>query len=434
MPRRVTGRIEPHVWADGRTVTFRLKVRLHGKRYTISLGTNHEGWSMERAQVELEQIMRQIERGTWEPPTRREPAQNDLDHGETVRATAYRWWQRRKTELASNTELDYKWRLEHVLRHLGSGVTAELDARRVDDFRQQLVGGGLSPRSVNMMLDLLAQILDDAVEYGLLDANPARGRRRRMKVPKSSRTFLEPDMVVDVLDAAGAWERELPEHQRYGRRALLATLCLAGPRISELIESPRGRLDLHAGQLVLGKKTEAGIDRTLEVSAFLLDELRAHLAALPGVLRDAHGAALPIFPTRTGGHLNASNIRNRLLNGTPARGTRSPTKGVVERVNEKRAAEGRMLLPARVTPHTLRRTFASLCFFAGRDLRWVMGQLGHDDPRMTLAVYAQCMKRSQIDDAVVWQLMRFPDEPEERGRDRSFGPTNGPTRLSPFGS
>jgi integrase len=434
MPRRVTGRIEPHVWADGRTVTFRLKVRLHGKRYTISLGTNHEGWSMERAQVELEQIMRQIERGTWEPPTRREPAQNDLDHGETVRATAYRWWQRRKTELASNTELDYKWRLEHVLRHLGSGVTAELDARRVDDFRQQLVGGGLSPRSVNMMLDLLAQILDDAVEYGLLDANPARGRRRRMKVPKSSRTFLEPDMVVDVLDAAGAWERELPEHQRYGRRALLATLCLAGPRISELIESPRGRLDLHAGQLVLGKKTEAGIDRTLEVSAFLLDELRAHLAALPGVLRDAHGAALPIFPTRTGGHLNASNIRNRLLNGTPARGTRSPTKGVVERVNEKRAAEGRMLLPARVTPHTLRRTFASLCFFAGRDLRWVMGQLGHDDPRMTLAVYAQCMKRSQIDDAVVWQLMRFPGEPEERGRDRSFGPTNGPTRLSPFGS
>jgi hypothetical protein len=61
-----------------------------------------------------------------------------------------------------------------------------------------------------MVLDLLAQVLDDAVEYGLLDANPARGRRRRMKVPKASRTFLEPDMVVDVLDAAGAWERELP--------------------------------------------------------------------------------------------------------------------------------------------------------------------------------------------------------------------------------
>ena len=251
-----------------------------------------------------------------------------------------------------------------------------------------------------------------------------------MKVPRSSRTFLEPDMVVDLLDAAGAWERELPEHQRYGRRAFLATLCLAGPRISELIESPRGRLDLHAGHLVLGKKTEAGIDRTLELSAFLLDELRAHLAAVPDRLRDSHGAGLPIFPTRTGGHMNPSNVRNRLLNGTPARGTRRPTKGVVQRVNEKRAAEGRMLLPARVTPHTLRRTFASLCFFAGRDLRWVMGQLGHDDPRMTLGVYAQCMKRSQVDEAVVWQLMRFANEAEMRGRKPGFGPTNGPMTTS----
>jgi integrase len=249
-------------------------------------------------------------------------------------------------------------------------------------------------------------------------------------VPKSSRTFLEPDMVVDLLDVAGAWERELPEHQRYGRRAFLTTLCLAGPRISELIESPRGRLDLHAGQLVLGKKTEAGTDRTLELSAFLLDELRGHLAGVPVGLRDAHGAALPIFPTRTGGRLNPSNVRNRLLNGTPARGKRKPTKGVVERVNEKRAADGRMLLPTRVTPHTLRRTFASLCFFAGRDLRWVMGQVGHDDPRMTLGVYAQCMKRSQIDETLVWELMRFPDEAETGAPEARFGPTNGPTRPS----
>ena len=434
MPRRATGTITPHHWADGRTVTFRLKVRTDGVRYTITLGTNHEGWSTERAQVELEQIMRRIERGTWEPPARSETeAPNQLDRNETVRVTAYRWWQRRKTELASNTELDYKWRLDHALRHLGSEATAELDARRVDAFRQQLVGRGLSPRSVNMVLDLLAQILDDAVEYGLLDANPARGKRRRMKVPKSSRTFLEPDMVVDLLDVAGAWERELPAHQHYGRRAFLATLCLSGPRISELIESPRGRLDLHTGQLVLGKKTEAGIDRTLELSAFLLDEIRGHMAAVPAHLRDAHGAALPIFPTRTGGRLNPSNVRNRLLNGTLARGTRKPTQGVVQRVNEKRAAEGRMLLPTRVTPHTLRRTYASLCFFAGRDLRWVMGQLGHDDPRMTLAVYAQCMKRSQIDEALIWELMRFPDEADKPGLKGSFGPTNGPTRRSRVG-
>jgi integrase len=87
----------------------------------------------------------------------------------------------------------------------------------------------------------------------------------------------------------------------------------------------------------------------------------------------------PVRVGKTGRALNPSNIRNRLLSGTAARDGKPSIKGVVERANEKRAAEGRILLPASVTPHTLRRTFASLCFFAGRDLRWVMGQLGHDD-------------------------------------------------------
>ena len=165
-----------------------------------------------------------------------------------------------------------------------------------------------------MILDLLAQILDDAVEYGLLGANPARGRRRRMKVPKPTRSFLEPDMVVDLLDVAEDWERGLPPHQRYGRRAFLATLCLAGPRISELTRCSAARLDIHERGLQRGLKTAAGIDRHLELSAFLVGELRAHLESLPAALRDREGTALPLFPTRTGGRLNASNIRNRLLN------------------------------------------------------------------------------------------------------------------------
>jgi integrase len=100
--------------------------------------------------------------------------------------------------------------------------------------------------------------------------------------------------------------------------------------------------------------------------------------------------------------LNASNLRSRLL------------KETVKRVNERRKKEGRMLLPEKVTPHTLRRTFASLALAAGRDPRWVMGQLGHTDARLTLNVYAQVMQRHRVDEALIWQLMRFPDEPEER--------------------
>ena len=146
---------------------------------------------------------------------------------------------------------------------------------------------------------------------------------------------------------------------------------------------------------------------------FLADELREHVARMQALGRPT-GARKPMWPTRTGARLNPSNIRGRLLAET------------VARVNDRREAEGNMLLPPRVTPHTLRRTFASLALTAGRDPRWVMGQLGHTDARLTLTVYAQVMQRKRVDRDLVSGLMRFPDEPE-RG---SFGPTNDPTRAA----
>lgn len=412
MPRQATGSVETHVWRDGKTVTYRARFRAYGRRWRVDFGTNHEGWNEERARVELERIMGQVARGTWEPPPPEAPV--ELDREETLHVTASRWWQRRESELAENTKLDYRWRLDHVLLDLAHVPTVAIDARRVDDFRQKLHARGLSPRSVNMALDLLAQILDDAVEYGLLDANPARGRRRRMKVAKTRRTFLEPDQVVDLLDVAGEWERGLPRHQQYGRRALLAALCLAGPRISELTSAPRARLDLHGGRLRVGEaKTEAGL-RDIELTFQLQADLREHVAHMAALGRPTTAAA-PIFPAYRGGEHSASNVRNRLL------------AECVERANARREAAGKMLLPDKVTPHTLRRTFASLALAAGRDPRWVMAQLGHTDARLTLNVYAQVIQRQRVDDALIWQLMRFPDEPE----DRTFGPTNGPTSRMP---
>jgi hypothetical protein len=44
-------------------------VRADGRRYRVDFGTNHEGWSVERARVELDRILQQVERGTREPPT-----------------------------------------------------------------------------------------------------------------------------------------------------------------------------------------------------------------------------------------------------------------------------------------------------------------------------------------------------------------------------
>jgi integrase len=413
MPRPRTGSIESYEWKDGRTVTWRLRVRDRGRRFRIDLGTNHEGWNRERARAELERIMGQIERGTWRPPR----AATGPDLTETVHLTASRWWQRKEAELKPNAQADYRWRLDFVLADLAREPTADIDARRVDEFRQTLVGRGLSARSVNMVLGLLAQILDDAVEYGLLAANPARRRRRRMRERKAPRSFLEPDMVVDLLDAAGEWEAGLPPHQHVGRRALLALLCLAGPRIGEAIDADRGDFDLAGGRWRIPEaKTDSG-RRNVELTMYLRDELVEHVATMEALDRPT-GARAPPFATRSGGRPSRGSVGERLA-------------GAVERANEKRAERGAQLLPSRVTPHTLRRTFASLALAAGRNPRWAMAQLGHADARVTLSIYAQVVQRQATDQALIWRLMRFAGEPEKVSLGGSFGPMNGPTSADP---
>ncbi len=53
-----------------------------------------------------------------------------------------------------------------------------------------------------------------------------------------------------------------------------------------------------------------------------------------------------------------------------------------------------------------------LALTAGRDVRWVMAQMGHEDASLTLQVYAQVIQRQRVDYDLVWKLMRFNDEPE----------------------
>ena len=221
-------------------------------------------------------------------------------------------------------------------------------------------------------------------------------------------------MVLALLDAAGAWEEKLPEHQRYGRRALLALLCLAGPRIGEAINADRGDFDLpHSRWRIPASKTGRLANQKRRSYGFALtDELRDHVEAvkvLDKKLKRPGGPKAPMFPTATGGRLSDSNIRTRLLVRT------------VEKAEEARGPDAMSFPP--INPHGGRRTYASLALAAGQDPRFVMAQLGHTDARFTLfSVYAQIIQRRSEDRALIWRLMRFADEPKRPPAGRSFDP------------
>lgn len=94
----------------------------------------------------------------------------------------------------------------------------------------------------------------------------------------------------------------------------------------------------------------------------------------------------PVFPTRTGARRDRHNLLQRVV------------KPAVKRVNEKRAERRRGPLPP-ITNHTFRRTYISLLFAAGAEPPYVMSQVGHEDAKTTLNIYAQVVRHR---DAQAW--------------------------------
>jgi integrase len=59
----------------------------------------------------------------------------------------------------------------------------------------------------------------------------------------------------------------------------------------------------------------------------------------------------------------------------------------------KLEGDGFAPIPNGLTPHSLRRTFASILYALGKDPAYVMDQLGHSDPKLALRIYARAMRR-----------------------------------------
>ena len=455
MPRSKTGSVFEKPWADGETISHGAYVYAYGRREKITFGTNKQGWNRTRAELETEKILQQIDHGTWVPP-RLEPRKDRLEQAmselgvqidESFRVFAKRWWRAKQLGLDEDTVNDYEWRLGYLHRFFDRYRLRELTPRLVDRFRDELHEQAevirsalesartdkgrpalmetvtdkhgrtyqrrrrpLSNTSINAMITLLGQVLQQAVDYELIDRNPVRvgGRSARfLKRVRTNRTFLEVDEFHALLDAAGDLEQEAREDYRgLGRRAMVATLGLAGLRIGEMLDLRVGQVDLARSRFkLMDAKTEAGV-REVEITLYLRDELLGH--AMDRQARGLpFGPADHFFGTATGRRRDPDRFRDRIL----AR--------AVQRANANRAQGGLAPLPD-ITPHSLRRTWATFAAMIGRDPKWIAAQIGHTSPAFTFSVYQQVATRRYIDERAVWNLMRFADEPAERAPSRQI--------------
>ena len=380
MARPSSGSVIERAGKRGLTFAIRYRVPGHGRMFE-TLGAAPE-WDRRRAEEALADRLAAVRIGAWHPP-RPEPVLEAIPEPKTLHVFASEWYERRRFEVGERTSEHWKWALSnHLLEPLGTLDVGAIGPEQVDAFKttklaereryeradekeRKTLSLPLSNGSVNKCLKVLAMVIDDAITYGHhAGPNPVRGRLLKSERPR--RTWLEAEEAGALIDGAG-------DH-----RALIATMVLAGLRVGELTDLRWRSVDLARGKLTVEHaKSEAG-RRTIDVSPWLLEELKLHRAKAENA-----EPANYVFATRNGTKRERSNITRQIL------------RPAIAAANKARMKAGLPALASGVTNHTLRRTYCSILYEAGASPAYVMAQMGHTSSALALEVYAKKMERTR---------------------------------------
>jgi integrase/recombinase XerC len=220
------------------------------------------------------------------------------------------------------------------------GPLVGADARTLRAYLAALHERGLARTSIARRLAALRSFFRFLMRRGRASANPAR-EVSTPKLPRKLPAYLPIDESEALLRVAPP-----PTAGGVRDRAILELFYATGIRVAELAGLDVEDLDLREGAVrVLGKGRK---ERIVPVGRKAVEALRAYLA------REGERASGPVF-----------------LNG---RGGRLTVRSVHRIVRARARAAG---LHRRVSPHTLRHTFATHLLDAGADLRLIQELLGH---------------------------------------------------------
>jgi integrase len=260
------------------------------------------------------------------------------------------------------TLADYRADLERdALPFFGRMQLAAIEPRDVKRYASMLAQRGLSPCSVRNTLAPVRALLATAAEEGLIRSNPFAGLRlaQRVDVEPEERTKAMTERELRVLLG------ELPvEWQLF-----FELLAHTGLRIGEAVALTWADVDFGNRRLVVRRRLYRGRfdspkSRYGRRSVPLSHGLSRALWRLRGTASDD----APVFPSRSGGHLDPSNLMARVLKPAALRAG-VPWAGF----------------------HTFRHTCATMLFRHGLNAKQAQVWLGHHSPAFTLATYVHLL-------------------------------------------
>jgi integrase/recombinase XerC len=247
--------------------------------------------------------------------------------------------------VSSHTLAAYRSDLEQmytfVQREKGAAVSVlDVDHLLLRRYLAQL-SRSTKKSSIGRKLAAIRSFFRFLLRRGTISKNPAE----LIATPKKEQRL---PFHLDIDQTTSLMEAPDPEQKHSLRdRAILELLYSSGLRVSELTGLNMGEIDLSGGMVrVMGK---GGKERIVPVGSRALEAIQSYLEQ-----RDNSGTREPLFLNTRGSRINRRSVAR-----------------IVD-VHVLRIAAFK-----RISPHTLRHTFATHLLEGGADLRAIQELLGH---------------------------------------------------------
>ena len=290
------------------------------------------------------------------------------------------------------------WRIHldrHLISKLGKKTLDRINKSVMEQTRDQLRNGdednsGVSPQTVNKILNTATSIFNLAIDKDRTSANPAaktarlglgdgeivEGKKREAREALREDDVLSPDEISRLI--------AVTESDLYG--TLVLTAIFTGARHDELLALKWGAIDLEAGKIWIREsltwarlkgeqfterwrfyppKTKAGV-RKLDAPPELVARFRRWKLKCPPSKLDL------VFPTPDGNPIQ----RHHTL--------RCGLHPLLRRAGLRQ-----------VNMHSLRHSFASMLIMDGAHVTEVSALMGHSNPTTTLSIYSHWFKDVQ---------------------------------------
>jgi integrase len=365
-------------------VYFRVDLPKHlfldGKRRSAMGKTKHE--AIERA----EKLVEQRRKGLHTDEAKSSLAdflKRFLEFYKTEGGVALRTWQ------------DYRYHAEeNVIPAIGAITLAELKPRDVDLWLKSLRDCGLGARTVEYAQAVLRRALQFAVEWEIIDRNPAAARfraakRKRAVKPCGAKVrFLNPDEAREFLEVGRGDRHEalyaldittgLRPEELYGLRSKDVDLDAKRLTVNQVLSRTRRKKGEEVPRFVFGPPKTDKSRRTIDFPEFVRDllieqrRLVIESRALAGENWKENGL---VFPSEIGTPLDARNVLRRF-----------------QKICEENG------LP-KLRLYDLRHTHASLLIHEGVHPKKISERLGHSSIKLTMDTYGHLFEGSDRDSA-----------------------------------